>query len=126
MSPIDLKNYPPDWEERRQRILIRADNCCEMCGLEDGQTVYSVPFRIKCDDGKYRVRRIWFSNADDAFREARNDAEVKAVTVVLTTAHLDHDEDNWEVEDQRLIAACQACHLRYDAEEKRKRKNNET
>lgn len=99
---------------------MRADDKCEFCNLQNGQTVYSVPFRIK-EDGSYKQRKIWFSNADDAYREARNDAEVKAVTVVLTVAHLDHDEENWEVEDERLYASCQACHLRYDAAEKQKR-----
>lgn len=34
--------------------------------------------------------------------------------VVLTIAHLDHDEENWDVEDDRLAALCQRCHLRYD------------
>lgn len=33
---------------------------------------------------------------------------------VLTIAHLDHDEENWEVKDERLAALCQACHLKYD------------
>lgn len=34
--------------------------------------------------------------------------------IVLTTAHLDHDEDNWEVEDKRLATMCPGCHLKYD------------
>jgi len=38
-------------------------------------------------------------------------------------SHLDHDPENWEVQDDRLAALCQYCHLRYDAAEKaRKRK----
>lgn len=120
--PIDYKKYPPDWEQTRQRILMRANDSCEFCGLENGQTVWSVPFRIK-EDGKYKARKIWFSNSEDAHREARGKVEVKAVKVVLTVAHLDHDEDNWEVEDERLYASCQACHLRYDITEKQRRQN---
>lgn len=34
--------------------------------------------------------------------------------VVLTFAHLNHDHDNADVEDDRLVALCQRCHLRYD------------
>lgn len=34
--------------------------------------------------------------------------------IVLTTAHLDHDEDNWKVSDDRLATMCPACHLAYD------------
>ena len=42
--------------------------------------------------------------------------------VVLTIAHLDHDESNWDVTDDRLAALCQRCHLQYDAPEKRRRR----
>jgi 5-methylcytosine-specific restriction endonuclease McrA len=34
--------------------------------------------------------------------------------VVLTVAHLDHDSSNHDVQDDRLAALCQACHLKYD------------
>lgn len=34
--------------------------------------------------------------------------------VILTIAHLDHDKENHEVDDDRLAALCQKCHLRYD------------
>lgn len=40
------------------------------------------------------------------------------VKVVLTVAHLDHDETNHKVILDRLKALCQICHLRYDAKEK--------
>jgi len=43
--------------------------------------------------------------------------------IVLTVAHLDHDETNWEVQDERLAALCQPCHLKYDAPEKAFRRN---
>jgi 5-methylcytosine-specific restriction endonuclease McrA len=38
----------------------------------------------------------------------------KGTKVVLTIAHLDHDNDNHDVTDDRLAALCQRCHLRYD------------
>lgn len=44
------------------------------------------------------------------------------VKVVLTVAHLDHDEENWNVSHDRLQAMCQRCHLRYDAAEKKRRR----
>lgn len=46
---------------------------------------------------------------------------VKEIKVVLTTAHLDHDEENWDVKLERLAHWCQLCHLRYDAKEKYRR-----
>lgn len=44
--------------------------------------------------------------------------------IVLTIAHLDHDEENWNISHDRLAALCQRCHLRYDAKEKARRRNN--
>ncbi len=32
-------------------------------------------------------------------------------TVVLTVHHMDEDPENWDVDDDRLIALCQRCHL---------------
>jgi len=61
-----------------------------------------------CDVENYSV--VW-----------RNDVPVK---VVLTIAHLDHDETNWNVKDERLAALCQRCHLTYDIPEKKKRRRS--
>lgn len=43
--------------------------------------------------------------------------------VILTTAHLDHDEENWDVSDDRLATLCAPCHLRYDAADNRRRRS---
>ena len=48
----------------------------------------------------------------------------KKVKVVLTIAHLNHDESNMEIKDEDLMAACQLCHLRYDSAEKFRRINS--
>lgn len=119
--PIDYKRYPPNWlSEIRPRIMARANNCCENCGLEHGQIVYSVFFMLK-ERGRYKERKIWFRDKGDAIREAPTPDALKEVKVCLTIAHLDHDEENHQVQDDRLKALCQACHLRYDAEEKYQR-----
>jgi hypothetical protein len=39
--PIDYKKYPKDWKQIRQRILERADNKCECCGLKNKTIVSS-------------------------------------------------------------------------------------
>ncbi|GAB3233175.1 hypothetical protein GCM10027346_20950 [Hymenobacter seoulensis] len=36
------------------------------------------------------------------------------IRIILTVAHLDHDEHNWQVDDSRLVLLCQACHLNHD------------
>lgn len=120
--PINYSKYPPNWKtEIRPRILERAKHRCEFCELKNHQTVYSA--RI------YGGKSEWFKTHDEAVVAAFNSGWncpieypiVKPVKVVLTIAHLDHDETNHEVLDERLAALCQICHLRYDSKEKYRR-----
>ena len=120
--PIDYKKYPKNWlSEIRPRILKRAENKCEVCGLEHRQTAYAVKFYCKDNNGRYRWRSVWFRNEQDAKRESLTGI-YKKVKIIITIAHLDHDELNHNVTDDRLMAMCQICHLRYDAKEKMQRK----
>ena len=110
--PIDYSKYPKNWKtEIRPRILKRANNCCEFCGIENNSTVY----REKNKSGT-----IWHRKMEEAPIHWRN----YPIKVVLTIAHLDHDETNHNVKDERLAALCQLCHLRYDAKEKYRRRMN--
>jgi hypothetical protein len=118
--PIDYNKYPDNWlTEIRPRILNRACDKCENCGLENHSNVYSIKLNVK-ENGKYKKRTIWFRSIEDAERE-KIDGIVKTVKVILTIAHLDHDEENENISDDRLKALCQLCHLRYDAFEKYRR-----
>jgi hypothetical protein len=110
--PIDYKKYPSNWlSEIRPRILKRAKNKCECCKKPNG----SFPHSYKNSDGK----TVWefLSLGQWYFADCP-----KTVKVVLTIAHLDHDEHNHNVTDDRLKAMCQLCHLNYDIQEKRRRK----
>lgn len=120
---IDYKRYPPNWKtEIVPRILKRAENKCELCGLKNKDIVFSIKVWMKAENGKYKYKSIWFSEENDTIRMSQYFWEdVKKVRVVLTIAHLDHDETNWEVEDKRLKAMCQMCHLTYDGKEKQRR-----
>lgn len=121
--PIDYSRYPPNWKtEIVPRILERAEHKCELCGLENGQKVWSVAVWLK-DGSRYKVKRIWLSDDGDMIRlkAVSVNGETKKVKVVLTIAHLDHDETNHDVADDRLRAWCQHCHLNYDATEKMRR-----
>jgi len=108
--PIDYKKYPPNWKsEIRPRILERAKNECECCNAENYSTMLSYK-----ENGKI----FWVNQAfEDLITES-----FKKVKVILTIAHLDHDETNQNVSDDRLKAMCQLCHLRYDSKEKARRK----
>lgn len=71
-------------------------------------------------------RMEWFNTPEEVYEQGLPTvlAEFyvnKPVTVVLTIAHLDHDEENHDVKLDRLGALCQLCHLRYDAKEKYRR-----
>lgn len=125
--PIDYKKYPDNWlSEIRPRIMKRAENKCEFCGLKHGQVIYRVKAWVKIVS-KYVYKSLWFSNENDADREwdaLCSSDPVRPVEVVLTIAHLDHDETNKNIKDDRLKALCQICHLRYDAKEKFRRSLN--
>ncbi len=127
--PIDYKKYPPNWAtEIVPRIKERAGERCEICGLANGQTIHSVKIFCRYQYKKngayysrYDSKQIWFRDLRDARKVKKIAQEIKPVKVVLTVAHLDHDETNHDVKDDRLMAMCQKCHLDYDAEEKYKR-----
>lgn len=52
----------------------------------------------------------------------KNGVAKKLTKVVLTVAHLDHDEENHNISIDRLRAFCQYHHLNYDKDEKKKRR----
>lgn len=123
--PIDYKKYPKNWKnEIRPRIMKRANNTCEFegCDFKHLEYVWSVKHKGKTTG--------WFRDFDEANSYPKtiysNKKGVipnpKKVRVILTIAHLDHDENNPDVKDDRLKAACQLCHLRYDAKEKQRRR----
>ena len=121
--PIDYSRYPANWKtEIVPRILERADHKCEQCSLENYQVVFSVPLKIN-DAGRYKIKRFWIVSESDLqrMRPFALGGDIKTVRVVLTIAHLDHDEENHQVSDDRLRAWCQYCHLNYDASEKYRR-----
>lgn len=130
--PIDYKKYPPNWrKEIVPRILKRANNTCENngCDHKNGEKLWAVRFRGKTT-GWYRdfdeaniQEKSFEGKLDPITRQTVPIPNPKPVKVVLTIAHLDHDETNWDVTDDRLMAMCQLCHLRYDAKEKYKRIN---
>lgn len=130
MMPIDYKRYPANWlTEIRPRIMKRAGNVCESpgCDFKHLEEVWAVRYRGRTT-GWFRDReyadslpRTMESRVDPKTRMVKNIPNPKKVKVILTIAHLDHDEENKKVDDSRLMAMCQLCHLRYDAKEKYRR-----
>lgn len=109
--PIDYKKYPKNWTELRAAVLERAKNKCEFCGVQN----YS--FGVRHTDGSFREYSAM--EVETGFEDGD-----KVIQIVLTVAHLDHDEENHDVKLERLAALCQRCHLRYDINEKKRRRKN--
>lgn len=111
MSPIRpemRREYPPEWEQISHYVrFVRALGCCEGspafpdCRLPHGAVIDKKTRRPVPDQAAYERTPV---------------AELKAAgltRVVLTTAHLDHNPRNCELDNLR--AWCQLCHLTYDA-----------
>jgi hypothetical protein len=120
--PINYKKYPKNWKtEIRPRILQRANNKCESCGVENYKSIFRG--KLNGQDVYQDVIGNVYSAIDSTLisREFEDYLEEtkpnqKVVKVILTIAHLDHDADNHNVLDDRLKALCQKCHLAYDKE----------
>ena len=125
--PINYKKYPPNWKtEIVPAVLARDRHKCKFCGVENGKTANAVILKIQDRDSKYKLKTFWFENESDFLRAKQfSPRETKKVKVVLTIAHLDHDETNHAVSFDRLAALCQYCHLNYDAKEKYRRARGE-
>lgn len=118
----DRNRYPKNWRVISERIRDRAGQRCECTG-QCGDS-HSILGRDRCNapNGILVLRHLaepwrWctasvFEGAtlSDAGEWAR-----KAVKIVLTVAHLDHTPEHCEPEN--LLAMCQRCHLRMDAEQ---------
>lgn len=100
MSPMDFAKYPKDWKSISRQIREQAGNCCEFCGLANGLIGYRFP-----PDGRFEeVQGTGDAQVDDGGR---------AVRIILTVAHLDHNTTNND--PSNLRALCQKCHLGWDA-----------
>jgi len=102
--PIKAENkdkYPKNWKWYRAAILHRARNRCEACGVQD-QAI-----GIRDDEGAFHDwEDCYLSGSPDC------DIDIKAIKIVLTVAHLDHDPANNEFSN--LKALCQKCHFGHD------------
>ena len=128
--PIDYSRYPDNWKtEIRPRILARANNRCERCGVLN----YSVGYRKNGEFWTFAKPPYGHPSKISEYKAARElidhlnnwcNMDEKYIVIVLTIAHLDHDEENHQVQENRLQALCQRCHIQHDASEKARRRRN--
>lgn len=114
----DPSAYPPNWKsEIRPRILARADNRCEQCGVQnhieivrsDIDAAYYIVYEP--NEGGYRYMdgsQMRLSEIPEEY------GHLKHVRIVLTIAHWP-DPTPSNCRDDNLLALCQRCHNTLDA-----------
>lgn len=111
--------YPKDWAAISARIRARAGNCCEECGVSNGQLGGRLPdgqWAPALPTGENGLQLTWPQPGEHAWCEGGY--KLRIVRIVLTTAHLDHEPSNCT--DENLKSLCQCCHNRYDMATRRR------
>lgn len=111
IRPENRRRYPQNWKSISYKIMQRAGNRCEVCGI---------PHRVwgwRDELGRFhRVRPrplIEAGHGCPPFSVMTDVGVIKIIEVVLTVAHLDHQPENCD--EANLMAMCQRCHNVYDA-----------
>jgi hypothetical protein len=98
IRPENKNRYPKNWPEISYDLRFnRAGGRCECTG--------------QCGH-RYRHRDLSPEGRCTALNREPN--PVTGTKVILTVAHLDHTPENCD--PSNLLAMCNGCHLRYDAE----------
>lgn len=105
-------------EERDGDGNITAHACCEFCKVENRSVILRGEYggrEVYQDmDGLIYDAKTSERIGEDYLGEVDRENKNKCIEIVLTIAHLDHDPENHNVEDDRLAALCQRCHLNHD------------
>ena len=113
ISPDKMRLYPggsirsPEWLDIRRRILARARNRCEQCGVRNRALIY----RIDGKPGWWIHETGAVKDGEGGFHGLARGSEFPAgkfIQVVLTIAHLDQDPTNNKFSN--LKALCQYDH----------------
>ena len=113
MKKSKRERYNQDWEMTSLRIrTVRAQNRCEQCGIHN----LAIIKRFK--EGIYRqatvdeLRQLFEIRASFGVKEMTAIRMMKLTKVIITVAHLDHNEKNDD--ESNLRALCQRCHILHD------------
>lgn len=130
IKPENKALYPENWETLiRPEILKRANNCCEFCKIENYSEVKRGQYEYMPDPMFVSTKHSYpiYQKTDGSVFCANTGMQItsphelktsaKAVKIVLTIAHLDHDPTNNDYSNLRAL--CQLCHNRYDAEHRK-------
>lgn len=114
IKPENRKRYPKNWPEIRAEVKARADNRCELCGIQNHAIGYRHEgyfISIQQDD---ETAPFWMGIPQNLFRELASGKkrEIKFLKIVCTVMHLDHQPENNDLKNLKF--GCQKCHLNYD------------
>jgi hypothetical protein len=104
--------YGPDWQETRQRVLNRATDCCEECGVRNHAWGWRDHGGMFHGEDTAKLQKM--GHRRTPFLLTTNQGPMKIIRIVLTVSHQDHNPSNNDLGN--LKALCQRCHLRYDQE----------
>lgn len=111
------QRYPKNWRAIREGVRLRTNNQCAQCRAPNGEAI------VRADDGRTYMLPDGqvFDAANGTPRGYARGSEYdgRLVRVVLTVAHLDHDETNNDPDN--LAALCQKCHLAHDRADNQRR-----
>lgn len=113
------ERYPADWKAIRAGVLLRANNRCEFCLAPNREVIAR-----HVDGTSYMLEggEVFDAETGEFLGSARGSEydAARLIEVVLTVAHLDHDESNNDVTNLRAL--CQRCHLTHDARDNARRR----
>jgi hypothetical protein len=118
------ERYPSNWGEIRAAILERDGHRCKTCKVPNRQPIVRGEDH---DAGTYMVFDGTMYDAETGERRGRargSEYDGRPIVVVLTVAHLDHDESNND--PSNLAALSQLHHLRHDATDNARRRRANT
>jgi len=110
------KRYNPDWVVIAYNIRThRAKNRCEKCGLGHGSLIHASrnqPFVLATP---FELQQLEELKSEGMLKHWQRLKALKLKQVILTVAHVDHDESNNS--DTNLLCLCQWCHLSLDRQD---------
>lgn len=122
ISPANMLKYPggsiksPEWRAIRARIGERSGWKCEKCQAPHMTLVARGTYNGRDAYMAVETREVYCAETGLYITRMRSTSEFNArhvLKIILTVAHLNHDES--DCRDENLAHLCQRHHLRLDA-----------
>lgn len=108
--PMKRELYPDNWPEVAEQVRMRAEDKCEICGVENYSPIVRLPdgSRVEHDGRRYDAEGKPLPTAPKTMMDQGRHIDVRCAA-----AHWDdHNPANCDIEVIRW--ACNQCHNRHD------------